>query len=258
MLVDEQTHFSVPDEQHACHRAKPAQLVNLAYQGRYCLAATHRDCPGYQAGWKRGLSKEARRKHSRRLSGLRSAVRWMVILLAVAAMGLLALQARAALPGPVATLAMMTQTPTAKPAATRPIATLRPSDTPTSAVTVTPTPGPLAGTPFGPENRWLVHVVEEGESLDYIAQQYGTTAEVLAAVNTSLENGLWPNTPLVVCQGCAGAEGLPRLSAVWVEEGASLDDLAALLNTTPEELKEWNGIEGDWVDGGRWIVVEEK
>lgn len=258
MLADEQTHFSVPDEQHACHRVKPAQLVNLTYQGRYCLAATHRECSGYAAGWKRGLAKEARHRHSHRLGGLRPLVRWMVVFLAVAAMGLLALQARAMVPAPVATLVMMTQTASVTPAATRPIATLRPSDTPMPVVTITPTPGPLTGTPFGPENRWLVHVVQEGESLDFIAQQYGTTAEVINAVNAPFEGGLWPQTPLVICVNCASAEGLPHLSAVWVKERISLDDLAVLHDTTPEELKEWNGIIGDWVEGNRWVVMKKK
>jgi len=264
LQVDPQTRYTVPDEQHACHRAEPAQFVDLGYQGRFCLASTHRECPGYSAGWRHGLPRGVRRRNYFGFSGLRSVLRLVVALAALAALGFLVFQARGAGPGTIQTLAVATREPTTTPTATaRLIATLRPSQTLTSkveksitpVVNYTPTPGPLAETPFGPESRWLVHVVNPGESLDLIAQQYGTTSEVLAAVNKLFEGGLWSKTPLVICVSCISTEGLPRLIPLWLEQRFSLDDLAAQYNTAPADLRTWNSIEGDWVEAGRWVVV---
>jgi len=264
LQADSQTRYTVPDEQHACHRAEPAQFVDLEYQGRYCLASTHRECPGYFAGWRHGLPRGVRRRNYFGFSGLRSVLRLVVALAALASLGFLVFQARGAGPGTIQTLAVATREPSPTPTATaRLIATLRPSLTltpktdtsPTPNVVYTPTAGPLVETPFGPESRWLVHVVNPGESLDLIAQQYGTTSEVLAAVNKLFEGGLWSKTPLVICVSCVSAEGLPRLVPVWLEQRITLTDLAAQYNTAPADLRTWNNIEGDWVEAGRWVVV---
>lgn len=255
---DVQTHFTVPDERHVCHQANPGQAIQLEYQGRCCLTGDYRACQGYTAGWKYGLPRGVRLKGRQRpASNLRVIFRMVALALIVAAMAFLLLKARAASPGTVQTIPVTpvqaTETTTPVPTAVA-TATLTPSETPT-ALPGTPTPGPLAETPFGPDGQWLVHQVVQGESLEMIAQRYGTTVEVLRAINDFISGGLWADTSVVICLGCVDVADLSLLQPLWVEEKIQVNDLAVQFGMSPYDLRKWNGIEGDWILADRWVLV---
>ncbi len=255
---DVQTHFTVPDERHVCHQTNSGQAIHPDYQGQCCLTGGFRACKGYTTGWKHGLPRGVRLKN-RRLpaSNLQAVIRLAALAVVAAAMAFLLFQAHAASPGPVQTLPVTVPVPTQTltPIPTIIVtATLPPSETPTE-LPLTPTAGPLAETPFGTARQWLVHRVVRGESLEMIAQRYATTVEVLRAVNYFVAGGLWADTSVVICMGCVDASGLPMLQPVWIEVDIRVDDLAVQYGMNSDELREWNGVEGDWILAGRWVIV---
>ncbi|MCA9934659.1 MAG: LysM peptidoglycan-binding domain-containing protein [Ardenticatenaceae bacterium] len=91
--------------------------------------------------------------------------------------------------------------------------------------TATPTP---PDTPIP-----LVHAVQEGENLTYIAQTYGITVEELLAVN-----GLNPDDVLFVGQSLIipGGEGEAVATVYTVQMGDTLADIAAHFNTTIADI----------------------
>ena len=101
----------------------------------------------------------------------------------------------------------------------------------------------------------MVHRVAQGESLEMIAQRYGTNVAVLRAINDFMTVGLWADTSVVICVGCVDASGLPVVKPYWVEKDTRLNDLAVQYGMDPAILRAWNGIDGEWVTAGRWLVV---
>lgn len=256
--TDVQTRFTVPDDRHVCHQANPGQVIHPDYQSRCCLTSEYRSCQGYTAGWKHGLPRAARYRGRQRLANeVQAVARIFAIVLLAAAMVFVLYQAHAASPGPVQTILVIPVAPTSTATLTPTVtatATSIPSQTPT-VQPGTPTPGPLAETPFGFDGQWLVHRVAQGESLEMIAQRYGTNVAVLRAINDFMTVGLWADTSVVICVGCVDASGLPVVKPYWVEKDTRLNDLAVQYGMDPAILRAWNGIEGDWVTAGRWLVV---
>lgn len=132
-----------------------------------------------------------------------------------------------------------------------------PTPIPTPTITPIPTPGPALQTPFGsPGLELLVYEVLEGESFGLIASRYNTTEAVLRALNLRDAPALWVGDIIVVCVGCTETPDLPPLQPLYLEEGISLRNLAALYAAAIEDLRLWNGLgDTDWIEGDRWIVV---
>ncbi|GIK57896.1 MAG: LysM peptidoglycan-binding domain-containing protein [Chloroflexi bacterium] len=100
----------------------------------------------------------------------------------------------------------------------------------------TPTPPPddaPSGAPIIP----LVHTVQEGENLTFIANSYGVTVEALLAVNNlSNADALSIGQELLI----PGGEGEAVVTAHTVQAGDTLAHIAALFNTTPDEIMATN------------------
>ncbi|HUM71712.1 MAG TPA: LysM peptidoglycan-binding domain-containing protein, partial [Chloroflexota bacterium] len=100
-------------------------------------------------------------------------------------------------------------------------------------VTPTPSPDQPADGPFIP----LVHTVQEGENLTIIANTYGITVEDLLAVNNlSNADALSIGQQLLI----PGGEGEMVVTAHTVQAGDTLAHIAALFNTTPDEIMTTN------------------
>ena len=145
-------------------------------------------------------------------------------------------------------LPQATSTPTPEPT---------PSLTPAPTNTPTATPGPGLKTPFGGQDfQLLIHEIQAQETLTGIANQYNTTVDVLWVINALANRTIQLGDHIVVCMGCAVMPDLPPLAPLYLEEGISLSDLAAEYDTPVEVLRAWNGLgAGDWIEGGRWVVV---
>ncbi len=99
------------------------------------------------------------------------------------------------------------------------------------AQTETPTPTPPTSTvqPAIP----LVHTVQEGETLTYIAEQYSVTIEEIQAVNNLADSDVLAVGQLLTIPG---GEGEAVATAYTAQAGDTLAGIAALFNTTPEEI----------------------
>lgn len=60
----------------------------------------------------------------------------------------------------------------------------------------------------------------------------------------------------MIAEGLADPALAKPLRAFWVESALPLADLARELGVSADSLRVWNDLQGDWVEGGRWVVGE--
>lgn len=111
---------------------------------------------------------------------------------------------------------------------------------------------------FGPENRYLLHVVQPGESLPLLAQYYQTSEEVLLASNVTTPGvtTLWAGRILVILPGQTDPQGVVKFEVIYLQEPAQLDNIAALYEVLDEEIRYYNALgPGNWVPSDRWLII---
>ncbi len=137
-----------------------------------------------------------------------------------------------------------TQAPSQPPLPVTPIGSLLPSPSPT--FTSTPLFSPRGfNTPIGGYYKFVVHKAREGERLEPLAEQYGTTVEAMTAVNYHLTNPPWADMIFVIPVGFSEVEGLPMFVVYQIkpeERGISMDALAKKLRVDLFDLKYYNGM----------------
>jgi LysM repeat protein len=159
---------------------------------------------------------------------------------------------------------LLSATPAATLTPAQPSPTLSPipqnTPTPQPTILTSPTSGPLESTPFGPNGRYVVHKVKDGEMMQTIANLYHTSPAVLKALNgLILQAGFWPGQMVVVAIGEADPNNVFPMQAVWLAQPMRLDVLAAKYATSEDELRSFNGLgPGDMAPGGRWIVARKQ
>jgi LysM repeat protein len=153
------------------------------------------------------------------------------------------------------TLPPPSTTPTNEPSITPTAAnTPTPTDTSTPAQ---PTQGPNLETPFGPRNEFILHRVETGESLNYIASQYKTSVAVITSTN-ELRPGytLLIGKILVIIPDLKENPGLPIFRPVYLDKDASLSALVQEYGISPNDLWRYNSLgSSDLIPAGRWIII---
>ena len=97
------------------------------------------------------------------------------------------------------------------------------------AQTAAPTPTPEPPPPAIP----LVHTVQEGETLTYIAEQYGVTIEEIQTLNNLADSDVLAVGQTLIIPG---GEGEAVATVYTVQGGDTLAGIAALFNTTPQEV----------------------
>jgi LysM repeat protein len=194
------------DTAHRCHADAEPLPIERGWQAKFCLTASHPQCERYQQAmarrgtavsgrtpigdglvstrmvlapepaW-RGMAGRARRAGPRRLVAA-GAVVAVVGATALTALVIADASERAAgLPDPSpseSTSPAPTRTP-------RPTASATPSPTPTPAPT--PVPPPVETPTPVPAATPRTYVVQQGDTLAAIAQQFGTTTEAIQAAN---------------------------------------------------------------------------
>lgn len=261
---DPKTSALFPTHTHLCYRSKPPQPVALAHQRDFCLCEKCSECQGFIIGWRKGFPKRLLNKKRKKKFNARKFLSAAGIGLGIGLLGGLVFLIRSIGPAPIATLeggiiSATSVTETIVPTNTPFTATPSPSETPLPATTLTFTPGPEMMSPFGePGMQFLVYEVASGDSLQLIADRYGTSTEVLSAINTR-DSLLWPGDTIVVCVECDATQDLPQLSARYLETGITLAELAEECDCPIEDLRRWNGLgESDWIPEGRWVVVPDR
>jgi len=284
---DPQLRYSFPETLNCCHRVRRPQRVALDHQGEVCLAGTYQTaCPVYSTDWKGPLPKglrgvEHQARSSWAMAGLVIGALALVVMAVVyiyfkwpAGLGpagfagedqitptqapvSLIESTRSATP---ALLFSATPAATLTPALPSPTLSLAPQGTATRSPTLgTPTPSPLESTPFGPNGRYVVHKVKDGEMMETIANLYHTSPAVLKALNGLKTAGFWPGQMAVVAVGETDPNNVFPMQAVWLAQPMRVDVLAAKYATSEDELRSFNGLgPGDTVPGGRWIVARKQ
>jgi LysM repeat protein len=188
---DPSSHYSFPESAHRCHAKRNAAPIALVYQANTCMRATHVHCAAYRTRMLAVAPSRARRAGAMlvRLGALLALT--IGVLLAVAV-------GRAIIDGPPDVIAeasdpaaaIVTATPptsstaalTAAPTTPPPTATGQPSASapPTSPPTARPS---VPTTPPTPAATPIVHVVQPGESLWYLAELYGVSRRAIAEAN---------------------------------------------------------------------------
>lgn len=194
------------DAAHRCHAEAEPALIERTWQAKFCLTQAHPQCERYQAAMaRRGTSVSGRAPIGDGLVSTRMVLApepaWRGMAGRARRVGpgrLVAAGAMTAIvgAGAVAVLATLDDgsglaggaedgSPSAVASPT-PTPTPRPSPTPTA--TPSPTPSPLPETPVptatpAPAPTPRSYVVQEGDTLAEIAQQFGTTVEAIQAAN---------------------------------------------------------------------------
>ncbi len=129
-----------------------------------------------------------------------------------------------------------------------------PTFTPTE---VLPTPGPVMETPFGPDERFVLHTVKQAESYSKIAETYQTSIEVIQNTNDLIEGAsLWVDTILVIMPGQTDFFGVPKFQIVLLENPTSISDLAEEHEVSADEVIYYNSLGSiEIIPSGRWLII---
>jgi len=132
-----------------------------------------------------------------------------------------------------------------------------PTSTPTE---VLPTPGPVMETPFGPDERFVLHTVKQAESYSKIAETYQTSIEVIQNTNDLIEGAsLWVDTILVIMPGQTDFSGVPKFQIVLLENPTSISDLAEEHEVSADEVIYYNSLGSiEIIPSGRWLIIPIK
>ncbi len=129
-----------------------------------------------------------------------------------------------------------------------------PTFTPTE---VQPTSGPVMETPFGPDERFVLHTVKQAESYSKIAETYQTSIEVIQKTNDLIEGAsLWVDTILVIIPGQTDSSGVPKFRIVLLEYPTSISDLAEEHGVSADEVIYYNSLGSiEILPTGRWLII---
>jgi hypothetical protein len=103
----------------------------------------------------------------------------------------------------------------------------------------------------------LVHVAAAGDDWASIASRYSTSEGVLAVTNPLMpgETELVPGRLVVILPGVTDPKDLKPLYAYWITDSMTLGDTSLRYGVSEDHIRFWNQIEGDWVEGQRWLVI---
>jgi len=251
---------SYPSKANHCFHTTPVTAIKLDYQRKVCLLEVHTECELFH-----GAAGRSRKHFSGALHpSWRHSSAWRVFLLglvlflgAVAGFIWLVLYGPGGVPTPpprfdpeipVTGLNEITSTPqhTASPSPSITVVVLTPTLLALHALDV----------PIGTFNQLVIHRVDDGESLDYLARLFNTTPEAIIAINYDLSMPIWPHSVIVVPRNHANFTDLPQFEPYQVLEQVSLKDLAADLSADIEMLMVYNRVDSEVVfAAGDWVLI---
>jgi LysM repeat protein len=204
---------AVADPAHRCAASRSFSAIDRDHQVRFCLSGGYEGCDRYRAhveqfgpvgpawgpaapdatyGSTRLVVEAAPRTViPSRTRSLGTAILIVVLLIgigaAVAFAGLGGLESLLG-PGPISS-------PSALPS---PSATDEPSGTPRPSAEATPVPTPSPGPTPTPAPTPVTYIVQEGDTLNAIAAQYGTTAQAIMDANGLTSDVIHPGQVLII------------------------------------------------------------
>ena len=285
LFEDAATWIGYPHPNNSCHRSKSAEFIEPTHQQNYCLSSNYTSCERYQQGLEippppefRRISTQLANRKILLIAGLAAIIVSGLIGLAIFTL----LQSRSASSPESAvspTSAALALYATNSLTVIQPATEVPPSDTPapepptqmpatvtlaytatnTSTVTPTsqPTQGPGLGTPFGPDNGYILHTMQTGESLGSLANQYDTSVAVIQKANLLVEGAsIWPGTTLVILVGRKDANSVQKFRVIQIESPTTVSEISQQYASTEEDLRLYNELgAGDFIPIGRWLII---
>ncbi len=109
---------------------------------------------------------------------------------------------------------------------------------------------------YGEHGPYLIHKVAEGESLDSLAEGFGSTPEAIAAVNQFLPDPLWEGWLMVIPSGISEPKGQPSFEVYLAAAQSNINDLAQKLEVDPQALTEYNTLDTSGeIPAGTWLLI---
>jgi len=110
---------------------------------------------------------------------------------------------------------------------------------------------------IGPASPFLIHKVEAGETLFFIATTFNSSVEAITTANDLGDLPLWVDDLLIIPVGDVNVVNLPLFDVYQVPpEGTTVLQVAELFNTDPEAIRIYNNLgEGEELPAGRWLIV---
>jgi LysM domain len=204
-----------PDPAHRCAASQSFSSIDREHQARFCLSGGYEGCDRYRAhveqfgpigptwgpaapdatfGSTRLVVEAAPRSViPSRTRSLATAILIVVLLIGVgAAVAWAGLGGLESLLGPeLAPSPSATDVPSATP---------EPSGTPqaSAGATAVPTPGPTPGPTPAPAPTPVTYIVQQGDTLNVIAAQFGTTAQAIMDANGLTSDVIHPGQVLII------------------------------------------------------------
>lgn len=120
-----------------------------------------------------------------------------------------------------------------------------------------PTPAPELGTPIGSKRIYILHQVERGDNLVYLANLYDTHIETIQSINCLVEGfPIRIDQILVIMPGKTQINNSVCLRAIRIDKDTSLEEISTQFKTTEENLTQLNDLgEIKTIPAGRWLIV---
>ncbi len=274
---DPLTQSMSPDVPNYCHRADPPGIVRGEHAEAYCTTMHHTGCPIYTRHRSSSIPKDLRSEEW--VPDRKPLLSLTLVMVALLVIGLIAASlVRKGWPtGLMIQSAEPTATNTPRPPLYTATPSLQPSASPTLDKSVSPQPtttyvtptltpsktsiptqGPLLETPFGSQDYTVViHKVVPGDNLILLTTRYRTTEGLIRAVNQIPDTrGLLLGELVIIMPGQSVMGGVGPLKPIYVSERVSLYTFAQVHLMDDKLVRQLNGIEGDYIEPGRWVVIQ--
>jgi len=258
---DPGTALAYPSGSNRCTHAKSMAAIELGHQEEFCLRSGYSKCEQFAAEPGAPLPAGLHGFSGRWSGKKRGNIKWVwgIVLLGLGI--IIAWQfvtrwggfGQSAVVPTVITESTPTSTEGSSPS---PSLTRTPTTTPPLVDTATPWPPLGLETPLGIDHKFLIHQIQEGDSLDLIGRRYGTTVEALRVCNYRLPDPLIPGMVVVVPLNFVDMQGLPAFEVYNVTKEISLEDLGLLLSVDLNQFKIYNAINDGYIPiVGDWLLV---
>ncbi|HNW95368.1 MAG TPA: LysM peptidoglycan-binding domain-containing protein [Anaerolineaceae bacterium] len=258
-----------PSVNNACYHVSPPTTPTLSHQANCCLKAEYARCQVYTAEHNSKMPVELTIKETR---PTRKPFRWLFLSLAAATVLFVCLflltngrnSGQTAAPSPTATpthtavpfllIRDATATPTRALALTPTSTPVPPTLTPTAQTTRAPHKLDMV---IGRQDRFIIHRVSSGESIQLFATQNQTTPDVIKSVNYNLVVPIWVDSIIVIPLDRKDPGDLPAFEPFEIaDKGLTLRDIAGQFNVDLDILARYNDLlPEDALEPGEWILI---
>lgn len=278
LKYDIATYAAFPSSINACYRGSNPATPKISLQRTYCLSPNYVNCPFNTNENIKKFPKEMRYR-AQRIFGKSKSILLLGIFSILAVLVIFQIAFDGKWINPIASNSF-SQSPTTNSASIREensslstdtdqIANLVKTETTTLSAEILLTKSPEAestkkpdpvldlDTPIGSEQKFLIHRVLEGESLQYLADRHNTSLQAIMSVNENMVSPLWVGWIVVIPINTKDVDELPSFSAYQIdEEGITMKKFAEQLGITAQDLSFYNNIEEEHIlHQGEWLLI---